>query len=43
MSGLHNQHRYEKLTREELSRSLEEKDQVIQKQARDIAGLEQQS
>jgi predicted RNase H-like nuclease (RuvC/YqgF family) len=42
MSGLHSQHRYEKLTREELSRNLEEKDQVIGKQARDIAGLEQQ-
>ena len=34
--------RYEGLTREELSRAVDEKDGIIQKQTLDISGLEQQ-
>ena len=34
--------RYEALTREELSRALDEKDGIIQKQTLDISGMEKQ-
>ena len=39
--GVHGM-RYEALTREELSRALDEKDGVIQKQTLDISGMEKQ-